>query len=722
MNGARLPVVVRFVAVAIWATVPLVAPAAESPEIDVVAGFAGRWRVGSWTPLVLSSTSAAFAAGDRVNVWAEDMDGQLVASPAVVVTGTGRAEARVCVRFGRPSGRYRLSVGSSTGLAVGPTERQLGGAIPSTTRVVVCYGDLPAVSRAARLVDRDQGTATTVVEDAPPYAVSSARGYDGADAIVLCGSSIASLPAELVAAVDAWVRDGGRLVFVCGESAGDVAGAGTAATAWLPGHVERLVPVRRLGAVEAYARAGGLAERVPAAGVRVPQFAGESAGVVEVAAVEGAAGQPLVVRFARGLGTVTWIGLDLDAEPVRGWGGSENLLAAALAGRARAGLDARPLEAGGMPDLAGQLHAALDSPPLADGGTDRQVDAGGRPVPFEMIAGLGLLYVLCLYPLDWWLVARSDRPWLSWFTLPLLAAGFTTAIWGVKDRWSGTREPVASAADMVDVDAEGRRVRGTAWIAVHAHGNDHLDVAVAGHVGRVEDAAASWWGVAGGGFGGLDAAVPHPSLAAADYAYGDSLADLERVPVAAGASRLFEAEWTAVVDEPPVESTLLRTAQGTLAGSVAHRLPFVLDNCRLLHAGWLYDIGRLAPGDRYDTATGRGPRSLASALTRRAAARDRDAPIRWDATSIDVARIIEVAGLHTAAGGVAYTGLDAGRLARLDLSPLLVVDRAVLVGTIADADHTTRWTVRAGEAAITAREAAPTLCRIVIPLAAEAAP
>ena len=719
------------VAGAVWraAIVLLAAMAtagAEAAAVDVAAGFAGRWRVGSWTPLVVSSTSAVLAAGDRLHVWAEDMDGQFVRSPAVVATGSSGAEAQVCVRFGRPSGRYRITIAAPDKTASVIAEGQLDEPIPSTARVVVCYGNLPAAARAARLVDRDQGTATTVIDDGPPYAASSARGFDGADAIVICGSAVDSLPAEVVAAIDDWVCGGGRLVFLSGESAAALTAGRSGAEAWLPGTFSKLVPLRRLGAIEAYARSGGLADRVPAEGVPVPRFEKSPTGVVEVAAAETAGGQPLIVRSARGLGSVTWIGLDLDAEPLRGWGGTENLLATALAGRTRAGLDARPVDAGGMPDLAGQLHAALDSfPEAADGSASPGGAAGVRPVPFELIAALGLLYVLCLYPFDWWLVSRTGRPWVSWLTLPLVAAGFTALIWGVKDRWVGGREPVARVAEVVDIDAVGRRIRGTAWLAVHVADNDRLDVAAAADSGPRTDAreaAVTWWGVAGRGFGGLDAAVPHPSLAAADYAYGASLADLEEVPVAAGASRLFEAEWLEAAEGSVVESTLTRTEQGTLAGTVSHRLPSTIENCRLLHAGWLYDVGRLAPGDRYDTAAGRGPRSLASALTRRSASKDRESALRWDAMGVDVARIIEVAGFHAAAGGVAYTGLDAGRLGRLDLSPLLAVDRAVLVGTLAGDGRATRWTVRAGTRDVAPQDAAPTLCRIVIPLAAEAAP
>lgn len=114
---------------------------------------------------------------------------------------------------------------------------------------------------------------------------------------------------------------------------------------WLPGTFEKTVMLKRVGPIEAYARAAGLSDRVPPDGVAVPRFAEPVSGVVLVSAVE-AGGGPVVTRRAHGLGTVTWLGLDLDAEPLRGWSGSETLLAAALGGRSRGGLDRRPAEQG----------------------------------------------------------------------------------------------------------------------------------------------------------------------------------------------------------------------------------------------------------------------------------------------------------------------------------------------------------------------------------------
>jgi hypothetical protein len=705
---------------------------AEGPGLDVAAGIGGIRRTGAWTPLVVTAAEETVQAGETLHAWVEDPDGQFVRSPPAVATATGdgRVAARFSVRFGRPSGRVRIERAGRI------AEHVLGEPIASTEGVAVVLGDLPAVARAARLIDRDHGTKTRVLPvavtgDGPRGFVAggSGRDYDAADTIVVSGSAAMALPADVLAGIDAWVEGGGRLVLVAGASALDIAAAAGVAARWLPGRIERLVPLRRVGAIESYARAAGLADRLPAAGLAMPRFAGPVEGVIELAAGEDAAAQPLVVRRARGFGTVTWLGVDADSAVLTDWRGWDGVFVALLGGRALAASDSARTASAAVPDLAGQLRAALDTFPTAGAG------AGPRPVPFEVIAGLGLLYVFCLYPLDWWLVSRDGgRPWLSWLTLPALVAAFTGLAWGTATWWSGGRAAVSRVAGVVDIDASRGMVRGSAWAAVLAPDNDLVDVAVAARSGEdavtvggahgAGEAAVSWFAAAGRGFGGLDAGVAHPSLAAADYGYASRLDRLERVPIAASSSRQFEAEWSAAARSNVATSTLFRNEQGTLGGTITHDLPFPLGECRLLHAGWLYDLGTIVPGQTVDITAGRGPRSLASAITRRAAMKERDLAVRWDAASTDVARILEVAGFHAAAGGAGYTGLQPGRLGRLDLSPLLTVDRAVLVGRVPDGREASAWrfALADGRTLADASPAAPTLCRIVIPLVAEPAP
>ena len=701
----------------------------ESPSAaEVSLGIGGTHRTGSWTPLVVRLPAAA--AGDSVRAWVEDADGQLVGSPPAPLraAGPGNSTAVTCVRPGRPTVRVmverisRAGEGSGPGVisdAVAAIASPAGTTAASTTPLLLVHGNVPAAAAAARLVAGEETTITVVAFAAPPATVSlTPRDFDAFDAAIICGQAVADLDTDTRAAIDGLIRRGGRLVLAAGVSAVGLAAAGGPVADWLPGAGPRLVPLRRVGALEAFARSGGLTPRLPPTGISAPRFeaAGSITGVVNVFEGASAADTPLVIRRAHGLGMITWIGLDIDQPWCADWPGCDRLVAALLGGRSDAEQPATPTDTRQQtPDLAGQLRMAMDTLAASSG------QPASLPVPFEVIAGLGLLYCLLLYPVDWWLVRRSGRPSISWITLPLVAGGFAALAWGMGAVWGRDAPARLRLAEVIDFDAAGGLVRGSAWAAVRSPANALVDLAVAADdrwaTGRC-DAAVSWFADAGTGFGGVDAAATNPPLAAADYAYGPSLAALVKAPVSAASSRLFEASWVGQAREPVAETTLTRDGRGLLAGTITSRLPMPLERCWLVHGGWLYDVGRMEPGDTYDTEAGRGPRSLAAALTRRTAVKDRDRAERWDAATTDVGRILEVAGLHAAAGGSGYTGLEPGRLGRLDLSPLVAVDRGLLVGTAAAGTRLTAWRVRlSGEgttAELPAESAAPSLVRLVV--------
>jgi hypothetical protein len=662
--------------------------AVEKDELDVAVGVAGAWRAGSWTPLAVLPASDGMtlgAADAPIHVWAEDPDGAMVRSPPAVIDPSDRTGVgRVSVRIGRPHGRILIEHAR-----LGLVERMLPEPIPSTREVVLVVGELPAIGRVVRQL-RDDGPPPVVVSawgagasTGSRAAISAAgaepRDFDGIDTVVACGRALPATPPEVLAGIDAWVRRGGRLLLCAGVTAAELSAGNWPTADWLPGPVERLVPLRRLAAIESFSRTAGLAMQPDAANLQAPLLANRGVLQAAVEIFEGGspADFPLAVRRSYGLGTVTWVGLDLDTEPFVGWAGTDTLLVRLLGGRARD--RAAPIvdDRGGPSDMAAQLRRAIETLPMVPGGVPT------RPVPFAVIIGLGLAYVLCLYPLDWWLTTQATRAassrWLVWLSLPAIVTLFTGAAWLVAERWRlSAPSGVVRSVDIVDLDLAGNLERGRSWAVAWCP--DNMRLAVDLTVAPDFAGGVSWWADAGAGFGGIDSASPHPPLAGGDYRYGQGLGSLVDVPVAAGANRLFEGGWSGAVDlAGVVESRLVRDAQGALEGTVVHHLPFVLEDCRLVHGGWIYDVGTLEPGRMFDPRDSRGPRSLAGAVTRRGTLGERDLARKWDANDNDVARILEVSGLHAAAGGTAYTRLEPGSLGRLDLSPLLA-ERAILVG------------------------------------------
>lgn len=688
------------------ATVAIAEPTAGPPTIEVEQiGFGGGYRTGSWTPLVVRLPDAAAVRDGRIHASVEDPDGQwLTAPPAAVQVGAdGTSRARFCVRFGRPTGRVLVHA-SPTPPADPPL--MLPPPLPSTETIVLVCGEVAGIDRAARLLTREDGSRPRIIvasNDDIPLA-EQPRDLDGADVLFMCGSDALVRDRTTLEAIDGWVRQGGRLILAAGGSATRLAAAPGPVAGWLPRPVERMVPLRRSAPLEVFARCTRPMERSLVSVLEVPVFDDATAidGIIEAHDGARATDLPLVVRRGYGLGTITWVGLDLDGRGFRSWIGTDTLLAELLGGQPKAQAGRAGETSRLALDLAGQLRRAIDHFP------------GVGPLPFPVIALLGGLAIASLFPLTWWLV-RQTAPVVAWVALPLLAVTTGAVVWGAGRPWRTTRAETSSAS-VIDIDAVSGTVRGSGWFGVWSPKNTFLDVTAAPSTAlgiASSDAAISWFADAGCGLGATDAPVPHPSLAAKNYAYGPTAATLTAAPIAAFSSRLFEAEWTGRPDGPPVTAALALEAQGTLRGTLVHHLPFALEDCVLVHAGWLYSVGRLGPGDAFDPAAGRGPRSLASALTRRTQNKDRDVVVRWDTASADVGAILEIAGFHAAAGGSGYTSLESGRLGRLDFSRQLEVGRAVLVGFGPPGTH---WSLGGRSGGDPAPSSARTMWRILFRL------
>ena len=679
---------------------------AESHEYRVNIGFNGIFRTGEWTAVEIDLPTDA--SHETTYVWSEDADGQLVRSPACTISKKpdGSSSARTSIRFGRRNGRLFLErekafSSQSNTAASHRTLLECGNALPSSQRILLVLGELPSMDRAVRLMADADGRRPTVVSVQNPDSLPiTSRDFDSVDDVIVCGTWINSLlssgfPKETVeavppsddaaerfddrflsvlAALDGWVRRGGNAVFILGKSAERVANSKAPLADWIPGKIDRMIALRRFGAIETFAHSSKPLEKGRGLSIDVPVLrAIDGRGLS--GAIESYEGLvpgdlPLVVRTAHGLGVITWIGFDLDQSPFSSWQGTDTLLTELLhADDSQNDMFATSSEKG---TLETQLHTALDQFP------------GVSLVPFEFLALLFVLYVASLFPLDWWLVSKGfARPWVAWISLPAIVFIFSAVAIVLADRWKGSSWQFIQA-DLVDVDASSGLVRGTSLVGVWSPINTTFDLDatptnILPPLVQV-DTALSWFAKAGQGIGGTDAAAAHLALSHADYVYSNTLGRLQSIPIAASSSRLFEIEWTANVADTWIESSLDRDAQGTIRGTLRSHLPFPLEDCLLVHGGWLYDVGLLVSEGTFDPYQGRGPRSLASVLTQRSSSQDRDRTVRWSTADRDIDRVLQVAGFHNAAGGKAYTTLDAGRLDRLDFSSLLTINRAVLVG------------------------------------------
>ncbi|HUG93951.1 MAG TPA: hypothetical protein VML55_24185, partial [Planctomycetaceae bacterium] len=382
-------------------------------------GFDGYYKLGRWTPAVVSVEGGS-AAAVRVIARAPDPEGCPTALPHDArIETAARRTLTVLFKNGRLGAdpRFELSeldddgnavrtfdVSRSEGQRPRPALRQSAyliavigkpaGFIEQSETGSSRAGPQPAAA--------DERLALHVAHVSGDELPTDPAGFDALDALVVAGQYDLDEPHS--DAVRAWVRLGGHLVvsvgadvesylesrlgrWISGEP-GDAAGA--------PIPLSGRAPVRllELSGLESYS-----GQRVP---IEIPRRDGVPAAVVErtagTALVRARGDLPLVVRTAYGLGRITFIAVDFDRPPLSEWtplaAVAQKLLGlgdgSQSAARARTGR----LAHSGITDLASQLARA-----------QRDFPAVNRSSMWTVM-GLLVGYLLLIGPLDYVLVHR----------------------------------------------------------------------------------------------------------------------------------------------------------------------------------------------------------------------------------------------------------------------------------------------------------------------------
>jgi hypothetical protein len=503
--------------------------------------------------------------------------------------------------------------------------------------------------------------------------------YEGVDAVVFSTSRpeiYRGLSADdsRIEAIDQWVRMGGRLVLCVGSRAEEILAAASPLGRFVPGRLEKMESLHQTGALEAYCNSRSPA--LPTGGgriaTRVPQLL-EVKGVVEAREAD----LPIIVRTARGFGQVIFVAADLDRPPLAKWTDLPLLTAKLLdmseAATEESGENAAMMHYG-YSDISGQLRSALD-----------RYD-GVRLAPFWLVAALIAAYILLIGPGDYFLLRRIGRMYWTWLTFPLVVVFAGLVACGLAYWFKGDRLRV-SQVDLVDVDAESGRLRGTAWMDVFSPRTELFDLTVRlqqpdGRTAADARAWMAWLGLPGTALGGMNPRVGDLSSWDEEFRYAPGLSALVGVPIPVWSSKSFTARWDAPAAAGP--SADLAEADQLLVGRITNTLPLPLDECILAYGGSVYELGTLEPGRsaRLGPMTKRS--DLKTLLTGRRAVRDQGENYRqqatpYDQSSTDIPYIMRMMMFYKAAGGRSYTGLWNDYQGFVDLSDLLQADRAILV-------------------------------------------
>ncbi len=667
--------------------------------VGVRVGFAGHYKVGVWTPVAVTFQGGNQAWDGRVAVTVLDSDGvpgrhvapsqgtcKLLAGQETTVT--------VYVRFGRIESEMKVEflaadkVVAERTLKTAASGEHVGfsPALLASQDLVVVVGPAAAASQegASLLVQSAEEKADVVHVADVAQLPDQWFGYEGVNAILLYTSDPKLYGAlkpdgPQIAALEQWIRMGGKLVLCVGEQAEQVLQTGSPLARFAPGRLEKMVPVRQAAALETYA---GSSVAITATDgrrleIQVPLLA-EVAGQVEVRETR----LPLVVRRPLGFGQIVFVAFDLDRPPLNDWL-DRGLLVRKLLDLPTAQdeevADNRAVMHYGFTDMAGQLRSALDH------------FRGVRLAPFALVVVIVIGYILAIGLGDYFFLRKVlKRMELTWVTFPVIVAAVCAGAYLLAGWLKGDRVLV-NQIDLIDVDVESGQLRGTAWANVFSPATERYNLAFQARSfggGELRDASmlTSWLGLPGEALGGMSSKTVEPMGWKGPYDVAPTLDRLCGMPIQIWSTKSLTARWTAPADVMPKAE--IRSEDRLPVGLIVNTLGFTLTDCMLAYGSWAYELGTIGPGEEIRVGPMLKRRELRTLLTGRKVLFDKDDKLReeitpYDQSSIDLAYVLRAMMFFQAAGGSRYTGLRNDYQHFVDLSNLLKTDRAILVATAA---------------------------------------
>jgi hypothetical protein len=671
--------------------------AAESQTVEITSirlGFDGKAKVGYWIPLQVSLRGGAESVTAQVEVTVPDSDGTAsrVSSRGekpVLLSPGQESTVLLYVKLGRLEPTITVDVKDEEETIATRTfeigEEALDGLLPADKQLIVSLGEPIGITEAIKLRGQNDWEDEPVVEARLSDASQLPTrwyGYDGVDVVVL-STSDASQYRDLTGdsaratALDTWVRRGGKLILCVGKEAPEVLDSEHGLAQFSPGEFAAgdMAILRSSAAIEEFAFAdySGTHDGVStsaAAGFRldVPRIGTPQGRVL----MSDGLSLPLAIRTARDFGQVIFVALDLDRPPLSRWSGRGRLVAKLLDfkigdDKTDAQTNVSQFDYWGYDDHVGQLRSGLDEFP------------GVRVLPFSVITGLLIFYIILIGPVDYFFVKKYFKKMhYTWITFPATVITISVVVY-LLAYWLKGSEVRLNQIDVVDLNASNGAVRGTTWMAVYSPHNVPYDLtlrpdSLSGTGEAESDVVLSWLGLPGDALGGMQQNSRGGMFSA--YDCSPTRNQLENVPIPVWSSKMFTARWGMSADMP-IEGQLSEAAGQLLRGTVSNPLDLELTDCVMLYADWAYPLDKVRPHEEIVFDEELSPKKARTYLQRgprRSSKKD------YDPEGKDLRVILRAMMFHDLAGGRSHTSLVNQYQRFIDMSALLKSGQAVLVG------------------------------------------
>jgi hypothetical protein len=532
-----------------------------SVDLSVSAGYDGYFRQGQWVAVRAEMANNGPSLDGMLRVRSGGIGGlaeTIYQTPVSLAQGV-RKQVFLYVSLDTTAQRIQVEVVDDKGEVAGRADvRVLLVNRSDVLYAVVSESLLGAVDMTGLIPGTGEAHQTNWrIEQIPPLADALA----GLDVLMFHDVDTGTLSADQVEAIRAWVLQGGHLIVAGGEFwQRTTAGFSDL----LPVTLEGTRPIESLVGLADYLRA----DSAPLDGGTTLTRATVRPGARALVTLDG---EPLIVRDMVGSGTVDFLAVDPQTEPLRSWADMDRLWYTLVA------------SAGQQPSwLAGNESWTM--------AREATLTASNTALPsFTQLCGFLALYIVLIGPVNYLVLKRLNRREWAWATIPALILIFSVLAYTVGFNLRGNVPSLNRLATvMVWPDAEQARVNGL--VGVQSPRRTTYDLAAAeGDTLRTLPDVGTGLGVA--------ATVTEGQRTVA-----------EDVPIDAGMSASFAMRGS--IPAPTVEGQavwrLSDAGTARVRGTVTNTLDYPLEGAAILVKGESRYLGTLEPGEtrKFDISIG----------------------------------------------------------------------------------------------------------------------